>query len=250
VRVLWVGAHPDDELFVAGWLAALSIDERAEIGFLVATSGERGSGFLDRTETAFVAQSRERELIRAAELFRATVVFAGLRDATGTEPESVLSAWAKDMGGIRALKHRFRSLILEFAPDRIVTFDRRHGCTWHADHRAVGAIVQSLALPIPVTLAQSRTDFRPPLRFSPGARNAERVDVRDTWDTVVRVIECHASQFGPDVVQRFREVSDDEKVVWLLHLPRWRAASYFIGNVMRLLRRGKSWLRDRWFAAG
>ena len=41
VRILWFGAHPDDELFVAPWLGAM-FDRGAAIGFLVATRGEQG----------------------------------------------------------------------------------------------------------------------------------------------------------------------------------------------------------------
>jgi len=182
---------------------------------------------------------------RAGELFKADVMFLELPDGTAKEPEEVLRAWEERAGGAAALREQFRSKILQFRPDRIVTFDRRHGCTWHADHRAVAKIVQRLALPIPVTLAESRTDLEPPVRFVPGIADATRIDARHTWDWLVRTMECHESQFSPELLAMVRDVPDEERAVWLQHLPRWRSWHHGAGNVVRVWQQLKSHVRDR-----
>lgn len=245
MRILWVGAHPDDELFVAAWFAMLVRDERAELHFLVATSGERGSGLLENAAPADVARIREAEMRAAAKLFGADVTFLRLPDGDGIEPRDVLRAWAGAAGGTRALHRRFRDAIAAFAPDRIVTFNRHHGCTWHADHRAVGVLMQRLALPVPVTLAESRTDFSEPLRFTPGSRRAERVDVRGGWDGLVRLLECHASQFGEALLARVRAVPEGERIAWLRDVGPWRRRDLVAGHARRAWFRTKSWIRAR-----
>jgi LmbE family N-acetylglucosaminyl deacetylase len=216
----------------------------AELGFLVVTRGECGRGVLDESAPAVVADIRSQEMAEAAALFDATLMFADLPDATGNEPEQVLRAWSRAAGGRRALKKRFRSLIEQFRPDHIVTFDRHHGCTWHADHRAVASLVQSLALPIPITLAHSRTDFTGPRRFVPGTPRAECVDVRDTWHYLLRDLECHRSQFTEDAIRFFRDAPEAERLVWLEHRARWWPWDHQLGNAVRMWHRAKSRLHQ------
>lgn len=245
MRILWIGAHPDDELFVSGWLAHLRLNEGAEIGFLVATRGERGDWKLPGARPLDLGAVREAETLQAAMQFDATVRFADCRDGTASEPEDVLRAWARDAGGMRALRRRFASLVLSFAPDRIVTFNRHHGCTWHADHRAVGMLVQSLRLPIPVTLVESRLTFAEPLQIVPASSRAVRFDARATWQSVIRDVESHPSQFGADTVSLFRDAADDARVVWLLDAGCWRWWHYLGDNAVRRWSRLKSFIKDR-----
>ena len=248
MRILWIGAHPDDELFVSGWLAHLRLSEAAEIGLLFATRGERGGWKLPGDRPLDIGTMREHETLQAATELDATVRFAGCRDGAASEPEGVLRAWAEDAGGMNALRHRFAALVMSFAPDRIVTFDRHHGCTWHADHRAVGTLVQSLRLPIPVTLVESRLAFDEPLRIVSADRRAIRFDARATWEYVVRNVERHPSQFGPETVSLFRDAPDDARVVWLLDVGCWRWWHYLRDNLVRSWSRLKSFIRDRTFA--
>ena len=182
-------------------------------------------------------------MLAAAAIFNGRAEFAGFRDGSADEPEKVLSIWAADAGGMGALKDRIRKLILAFEPDRLVTFDRRHGCTWHADHRALAMLVQSLALPVPVTLVQSRFDFRAPLHIPSGSRKARRIDVRSTWDSLVRVVECHPSQFDPRIVALFREAPADQRLVWLSDVGRFHGLSYLAGNLVRRWQLLRSHLR-------
>src|SRR5205085_2767443 len=129
-------------------------------------------------------------------------------------------------------------------PDRIVTFDRRHGCTWHADHRAIGKLVQWLALPIPITLAESRTTFTGPFRIEPGVADAIAVNAVATWDYLVRVLRCHRSQIPEEMVALFENAPPEERRVWLMHRPPWRRWHHLRDNVLRLGQRAKAGVHD------
>jgi LmbE family N-acetylglucosaminyl deacetylase len=245
MKVLWIGAHPDDELFVAPWLAQLRITAGAELGFLIATRGERGDCRLPARGNADLGDIREKEMRDAAASFGGELRFLGWRDGTAAEPAAVIHAWAAAAGGKRALRDQLRSAIDAFSPDWIVTFDRRHGCTWHADHRAIGALVQSLALPVPVTLAESRIAFLAPMRIEPGSRQAEAVPVIGTWNELLTDIACHPSQFSAEMIELFRNVPDEQRIVWLTHARPWRRLNYIRDNVTGSFRRIKSFVRDR-----
>jgi len=245
VRILWIGAHPDDELFVAPWLARLRTTAGAKLGFLVATRGEQGDCRVSPPRHRDVGSVREAEMRDAAALFDADLAFLGWRDGVASEPRDVLHAWAESAGGRKQLRDQLRAAIDRFSPDWIVTFDRRHGCSWHADHRAMGILVQSLALPIPVTLAQSRITFSEPLRIDPGVPNAEALNVSDTWDVLLHDLASHPSQFSAETIELFRNVPADKRVVWLTHIPAWRRWRYLRDNVAGAALGVKSFVRDR-----
>jgi len=244
MRILWIGAHPDDELFVAPWLARLRTTAGAKLGFLIATRGERGDCRLPHARTRDVSSVRESEMRAAAALFDADLAFLGWRDGTASEPREVLQAWAKDAGGRKELRDQLRAAIDRFSPDWIVTFDRRHGCSWHADHRAIGILVQSLVLPIPVTLAESRITFSEPLRIEPGVRDAEALNVSETWDDLLRDLACHPSQFSAEMTELFRELPAEEQIVWLRHVPAWSRWDYLRDNVAGAALGVKSFIRN------
>jgi LmbE family N-acetylglucosaminyl deacetylase len=244
MRVLWIGAHPDDELFVAPWLARLRTTAGANIAFLIATRGERGDCSPALRNELDLGSIREAEMKDAAASFDAELQFLGWRDGIAQEPENVLRGWARDAGGRKALRRQLRAAVEGLQPDWIVTFDRRHGCTWHADHRALGALVQSLALSIPVTLAESRITFSSPLNIRPGVPEAEPVDCRDTWDELLRDMAFHRSQFDPDTVALFRDLPHEQQVVWLLHAPAWSRWHYVRDNIAGKASRIKSLVRD------
>jgi LmbE family N-acetylglucosaminyl deacetylase len=245
MRILWIGAHPDDELFVAPWLARLRRTAGAKIVFLIATRGERGDCSPALRSELDLGSVREAEMKDAAASFDAELQFLGWRDGIAQQPEDVLRGWASDAGGRKSLRKQLRAAVEGLSPDWIVTFDRHHGCTWHADHRALGALVQSLALSIPVTLAESRITFSSPLHIQPGVREAVPVDCRGTWDDLVRDMAFHRSQFDPETVELFRKVPQEQRIVWLLHLPALRWWHYLRDNVAGTASRVKSFVRDR-----
>jgi LmbE family N-acetylglucosaminyl deacetylase len=202
VRVLWIGAHPDDELFVAPYLGKL-YEEGATCGFVVATRGERGPCYREEGCEPDLATVREEEMRCAAAIFGGSVEFAGLYDTFGD-----------DWGASEA--ETIRPLIERFAPDLILTFDPRNGCTNHEDHRGVGRLVQHLGLPIPTKLVESRLSWRGPLEIAPAVPEATPFDATDWWDFLLRDLACHRSQMRPETIDLFRNAAADQKRVWFL----------------------------------
>ena len=237
MRILWIGAHPDDELFVAPWLGAMVESQGAHCGFLVATRGEKGDCHLPEGCLPDLGTVREREMREAAALFGGEVWFAGCRDGVASEPDDVLRIWARDAGGMRALQQRFLGVIEQFRPDRIATFNRWHGCTWHADHRAIGILIQALALPIPVTLAESRLTFDNPLTIEAGDPAAEEFDSRATWDYLMRNLACHRSQMPAEIAGLFACAPLEQRRTWLTHRERWHRWSKPLDDVLLAFRR-------------
>jgi LmbE family N-acetylglucosaminyl deacetylase len=244
MNIIWIGAHPDDEMFVAPWLARLRVTAGAKIGFLIATRGEKGDRRRTPRSGPDFGSVREAEMNAAAATFDGDVQFLGWRDGCAAEPQDVLRIWARDAGGKKNLRRQLREAVNAFSPDWIVTFDRRHGSTWHADHRALGALVQSLALPIPTTLAESRITFSDPLRIDPGVPGAEAIPVPDTWDSLARVMACHRSQFEANTIDLFRNAPEEQRVVWLRHAPAGSRLRYLRDNVANTVFRVKSYIRD------
>jgi len=123
-RLLFIGAHPDDETFFAAGTFAKYAEAGAQIGVICATRGERGkTGDLCPTEE--VPQVRERELIKAMAALGVTdVQFLPyqdkcLADAPLEEMRRVL---------VEAIRRR--------KPQVVITFDT-HGANQHADHLAI-----------------------------------------------------------------------------------------------------------------
>ena len=181
MHLLWIGAHPDDELFVAPYLGAMR-ERGARIDFLLATRGEQGPCYRPEGCEPDLGTVREREM----------------RDAGGADP----------------LRARFVRGIEAFAPEEILTLDPEH--SGHADHRAVGRLVLSLGLAMPVTLAESRPTWRAPMSILPAVENATAFDARAHWQWLVRDLECHRSQMRPETIDAFASVAEDERKVWLL----------------------------------
>jgi len=213
MHLLWIGAHPDDELFVAPYLGAMR-ERGARIDFLLATRGEQGPCYRPEGCEPDLGTVREREMRDAAALFGGSAAFADCRDGSGGTPQNVLAAWARDAGGADPLRARFVRGIEAFAPEEILTLDPEH--SGHADHRAVGRLVLSLGLAMPVTLAESRPTWRAPMSILPAVENATAFDARAHWQWLVRDLECHRSQMRPETIDAFASVAEDERKVWLL----------------------------------
>src|SRR5437764_15362602 len=116
MHVLWIGAHPDDELFVAPYLGYLIEERGAKCSFLVATRGERGPCYRPEGCEPDLATVREQEMRAAAALFGGEVTFGDCPDGSGGTPDLVLAAWG-------AKRARFAAAVEAFAPDEIVTLD-------------------------------------------------------------------------------------------------------------------------------
>ena len=214
-RVLWIGAHPDDELFVAPLLGELAV-RGARIRFLVATRGEQGPCYRAEGCQPDLATVREEEMRCAAAVFDGDAVFADCRDGSGGTPELVLDAWAADAGGRAILLERFQRLIDDFVPEAILAFDGAHGATNHPDHIAAGRIATELAPAVPLWLAETRVHWGSEIHISPAVPEALPFDARNRWDWLERDLACHRSQMREGTIAAFKNVAAEERKVWVV----------------------------------
>ncbi|MEM7230806.1 MAG: PIG-L deacetylase family protein [Planctomycetota bacterium] len=185
MKVLIVGAHPDDCDIYAGGTAALWCARGDTVQFLSMTNGDAGHHELSREE---LSERRRGESRRAAAVL-------------GIEYE-VLEH--HDGGLVPSLEIREDLIrrIRRLAPDLILT---HRPCDYHPDHRYTSQLVQDSAFMVTVPLVCPDTphlevnpvlgylwdDFQKPLPFQ--ADVAVPVDsvASKKWD----LLACHESQF-------------------------------------------------------
>lgn len=223
-RVLWVGAHPDDELYASPWLGDQCVERGAQCTFLVATRGEAGQCKLPAGCSPDLATVRDAELAASAALFGATLVHWDLGDGTSGDPGTVLLNWADAAGGAEKLLADILPIFEQ--ADRVVTFDPRHGDSCHPDHRAAGALVLAVVAEMgaaapPVTLVTSRGITAPAVPDDPAVQAFDASHIlpsvgADAWSFLLRVLEAHASQFTPDERAQVEAVPPEMRRAFLL----------------------------------
>lgn len=236
-RILWVGAHPDDETTVAPLLGAACLDRGAHCSFLVATQGEAGSCALASC-TPDLGSFRASEMRAAAALYGGELVQWNLGDSTGTTPDAVAANWARARGGNEALIAEVRDAITAARPDVVVTFDPRHGTTCHADHRAIAALTllalrELGAAAPPAWLAEVRFHIASDERSIgfvaavPGDAATQSFDAEQTqihatgenaWRFMLTAMGTHASQFPAPKLAAFEAAPSTERSIVLLPL--------------------------------
>ncbi len=135
-RVLWVGAHPDDESFAGAILAKAGLRCHCPLHFLVLTRGEGGECCLPSGPVADLGAVRAQELGHVAELYNATLEVESFFNAS-IPVESfpyrheLANRWAelKDPAVVVA------QTIRTFRPDVILTFAPDFGSTGHPEHQ-------------------------------------------------------------------------------------------------------------------
>ncbi|MBV9496477.1 MAG: PIG-L family deacetylase [Acidobacteria bacterium] len=195
-RVLWIGAHPDDEIFAAPLLYDLCVTGNASCRWIVLTRGERGSCH-DPAGCGDLVATRIDEVRRSAAMLHATVEQWALDDSSASDPQTVLRRWNAPIARLRAE--------LEQA-DVILTFDPEHGTTMHPDHRAAALLVAPATNRRIYTIrnrARIERDgaeivFEPSPPASPNAL----VSKPSSWFVVRKVAEVHRSQFDARAIAR------------------------------------------------
>jgi LmbE family N-acetylglucosaminyl deacetylase len=184
-RILVLGAHPDDAEFFAGGLLARHAQSGSQIKLVSVTNGQSGHQTIPSDE---LVQVRRREAKRAGEVLGAEYVTWDFPDGSLTPSIEVRQAVIRE--------------IRQFQPDLVLThrpFD------YHPDHRAVGQVVQdaSYMVLVPKVLPEVAPPtvepvvaymvdlFSRPCPFRPDAI----LDVSFELDTILNMMECHASQF-------------------------------------------------------
>jgi LmbE family N-acetylglucosaminyl deacetylase len=183
MRILAVGAHPDDvELQCAGTLARCAA-RGDQVFIAVSTNGEAGSSTLGPVE---IAACRQAESKASAALIGAELIWMGFRDEFLIETEAVRLAYI--------------DLVRRVRPDVVITHDP--SSDYHPDHLATGQILWNTR--VMTSVPNIKTDH-PPVASLPDLyfmdtlaginfQPALYVDVSDTFSTKQRMLAAHASQ--------------------------------------------------------
>ncbi|HHY51518.1 MAG TPA: PIG-L family deacetylase [Alphaproteobacteria bacterium] len=179
MKLLAIGAHPDDlEIYMFGTLAAAQA-QGAELVLAIATDGARG-GTLDPAELSAI---RRREATAAASIL-------GLEPRFLDFPDGTLTADPMLVGAVR-------TLIAETRPDLVLT---HAPSDYHGDHRALSEATRIAANFIaPVLWA----DTMQGAGFTP----THYVDVTAGFESKCRAILAHVSQRPERFVAMARQLN-------------------------------------------
>ena len=184
LRLLILGAHPDDSEFHAGGLSSLYRKLGHEVKMVSVTDGSAGHHRIGREELAAV---RKREAAAAAGVIGATGV-------TWEFPDGMLQATLE-------VRHRVIAEIRSYRPDLILTHRTND---YHPDHRAVGQAVQDASFLVRVphvvpevpaldrdpVVAYMADMFTKPTPMEPHIV----LDIGNRLDTIIKMLAQHASQ--------------------------------------------------------
>ena len=205
-RILWIGAHPDDESLVAPLLGAECAERGSECLLLVMTRGENGPCAL-ASGCSDLASLRTAEMAAAAALLDARVEQWQLPDVFDPASE-----WDAAAGSHAELVARVQSAIRAFAPTAIFTFDPAHGTTCHPAHRYAGQLVLEAAPPARVFALESRARVEGDRYvLSSAVANLGGLVIFDGgawWHYLVDDLRAHASQFDAAAVDSLQSAPD------------------------------------------
>lgn len=185
LRLLVIGAHPDDCDITAGGLAAYYRQGGNEVRFVSVTDGSAGHHRLRGPELAAV---RRREAAAAAAVL-------GIQYDVLSYPDGRLEPTL-------AAREEIIALIRGYRPDLVLTHRPND---YHPDHRYTSQLVCDAAYMVTVpavvpqvphlrdnpVIAYLPDRFERPYPFSP----AVVVDIEPVIETVVDLLDCHRSQF-------------------------------------------------------
>jgi len=185
LKIIAIGAHPDDCEYCFGGSAAKYIQLGHEVCFVSVTNGNAGHQTRGRQELA---------AIRAGET-RAVSAISGVSYVVLDNDDGSLT---DDL----ATRDELIAVIRRFNPDMIFTHRTND---YHTDHRHTGLLVQDasflLGVPlvcssvpymehVPVILSFYDT-FKKPVAFQADVA----VAIDDAMDSKVQMLDCHKSQF-------------------------------------------------------
>jgi LmbE family N-acetylglucosaminyl deacetylase len=185
LRLLILGAHPDDADYAAGGLAALYRMAGHVVKMVSLTNGDAGHHLIAGRE---LAERRRREAVAAGAVIGATY------DLMNNHDGELLPTLENRRQLIR--------LIRTFRPDLVLTHRPND---YHPDHRYSSLLVQDAAYLVTVpavapdtphlaanpVIAYLPDDFQRPYPFAP----AVVIDVGKVVERIVDMLHCHESQF-------------------------------------------------------
>ena len=228
-RILGVFAHPDDPEFFAGATFAKWAADGAEITFLIATSGDKGSADPNMTHERLSEIREQEEREAAAVLGVKDVIFLRYRDG--------------ELFPTLELRRDITRVIRLTKPEVVVTLDptvfwRGTRGINHPDHRAIGAATMEAVFPT----ARDRLNFLeqerdeglgthkvPTVYIAGAAEPTLTVDVSDAVETKIRSLYSHKSQISDmeKMAKRIREgtLDPDSPPEYPRHIERFRVIS-------------------------
>jgi len=210
IRVLVLGAHPDDAEYHSGGLAAVHCDRGNLVKLVSVTNG--AAGHHHRDPDALAALRREEA--------RAAGQVLGVDYVTWDFPDGALEPSLE-------VRHTIISEIRSFQPDLVLTHRPND---YHPDHRAVGQAVQdaSYLVTVPHVVAQVPALIRDPvvaympdLFTRPYPLQPDVVlDISAQLDVIVAMLACQESQvyeWLPYISGTLEQVPDapEQRLVWL-----------------------------------
>lgn len=185
LRLLILGAHPDDADYAAGGLAALYRAAGHDVLMVSLTNGDAGHHEMSGPA---LAERRAKEATAAAAIIGARYLILNHHDG---ELLPTLENRREVIGLIRS-----------YEPDLVLTHRPND---YHPDHRYTSQLVQDAAymVTVPAVLPGTRhLRQNPVIMYLPDAfekpypfRPAVAVDVGPVADRIVRMLDCHRSQF-------------------------------------------------------
>ena len=212
LRLLILGAHPDDAEYHAGGLAAIYREAGHVVKMVSVTNGQSGHFRISGKELADIRRSEAR--------------------AAGEVIGAPYEVWEYPDGRLQPtieVRERIIRELRSFRPDLVLTHRQND---YHPDHRAVGQAVQDasylVTVPpicpdVPILRRDPVVGYLPDLFSRPAPLRADVViDVSGRIETIVRMLAAHRSQFFewlPYNDRRLEEVpaSETEKISWLRH---------------------------------
>ncbi len=182
MRVLAVGAHPDDVEILCGGTLAKYAARGDKVTIMVATNGNVGSPTHTKEEIAAI---RRTEAEKSAAIIGADLIWLGYDD--------------EFLFHDRETRMAFINAIRQANPDVMFV----HGASdYHPDHRISGEIASDCRIPVTVRLIETEYPHmdKVPHVFimdNIGAISFEPevyVDITDTFETKCKMLRCHESQ--------------------------------------------------------
>jgi LmbE family N-acetylglucosaminyl deacetylase len=185
LRLLIIGAHPDDADYAAGGLAALYRAAGHDVRMVSLTNGD--AGHHDKPGPA-LARRRQAEAIAAGNVIGARYDVFDIHD--GELQPTLENRW------------KVIELIRSYDPDLVLTHRPND---YHPDHRYTSQLVQDAAYMITVpavapgtkhlmknpVIAYLPDEFQRPYPFSPTVA----IDVGSVIEKIIDMLHCHESQF-------------------------------------------------------
>lgn len=185
LRILVIGAHPDDCELGTGGTAIKFCRQGHKVKYVYATNGDAGHHELGGGQLA---------KIRSEEVKNSCAI-AGIEFEILDNHDGYLEVSIK-------LREKFIQIIRSFAPDLIITHRLND---YHPDHRNTSLLVQDSSYlitvpnicPLTPALASQpvilymHDNFKKPYEFSPDIV----VSIDDVIDEKMKMLDCHQSQF-------------------------------------------------------